>query len=99
MLIKNCIVVFGSICESMARASTKGVIGKEHKFKTRTMRMVDKGMITEDLRSRLDWLWDKRQSIHIYLISPPEDGLYKHSDYMKAKSTTYDLLDALETSQ
>ena len=98
MLIKNCIIVFCSICEGMMRASTKGVIGKKHNFKARTKRMVDKGIITEDLRSKLDWLWDKRQAIHIYLISQPEDGLYKLSDYMKAKSTTYDLLDVLKSS-
>jgi hypothetical protein len=99
MLIKNCIVVFCSICESVVIASTKGVIGNKHKFKPRIKRMVAKGMITEDLRSRLAWLWDKRQSVHIYLISQPEDELYKISDYIKAKSTTYDLLAALETSE
>ena len=82
----------------MMRASTKGVIGNNHNFKARTKRMLDKGIITEDLRSKLDWLWDKRQAIHIYLISQPEDGLYKHSDYMKAKSITNDLLDVLISS-
>lgn len=96
MLIKNCIVVFCSICESMMRASTKGVIGKKHNFKPRTKRMETKEIITEDLRSKLDWLWDKRQAIHIYLISQPEDGTYKFEDYKKARSATYELLDALQ---
>ena len=92
MLIKYCIVVYCSICECMMDA----VISNNNKFLKKATQMETKGMITRDLRSGLDWLWKKREGIHIKLIAQPEDGIYKFSDYEKARSNTYKLLDALQ---
>lgn len=96
MVIKNTIILMGSICESMAISGTWGIIGKKHSFCERTNRMVTKGIITADLRDRLHWLWDKRTGIHIYELSHQEYDTYNIADYNKAVTTTTDLRDAFE---
>lgn len=95
MVIKNGIILMGSVCESMAINGTKGRIGKKHGFCERTNRMATKGMITADLRDRLHWLWDKRTGIHIYELGYQEYGTYDIADYNNAVTTTIDLRDAL----
>ncbi len=92
MLIKYCIVLYGSICECMMNA----VISNSNGFLKKTKQMETREMITSDLRSGLDWLWKKREGIHIDLIAQPEDGTYNLKDYKKARSTTYKLLEELQ---
>jgi len=95
MVIKNAIILMGSICESMAINGTRGIIGKKHSFCERANRMAAKGIISDDLRDRLHWLWDKRTGIHIYELSHQEYGAYDIADYNKAVTITKDLRDAL----
>lgn len=96
MVIKNGIILMGSICESMAISGTGGIIGKKHGFCERANRMATKGIITADLRDRLHWLWDKRTGIHIYELSYREYDTYGIADYNKAVTATIDLRDTLE---
>lgn len=95
MVIKNAIILMGSICESIAIDGTKGIIGKKHSFCERTNRMVAKGIITSDLRNELHWLWAKRTGIHIYELDHQEYDTYGLTDYNKAVSATKSLRDAL----
>lgn len=81
MLVKQGIVLMGSIAETVLQTAMKGIIGKKHKFKERTKRMMRKSIISNDLKNELDWLWDKRKKIHIYLSSMSEFQHYKVSDY------------------
>jgi len=96
MLIKYCVLAFCSICESIIDDTTKGIIGKKHPFKERTKRMVEKGMIQQPLKDKLDWLWDKRgDGTHLYLLNFPEQGLYTLSDYKKAYFAINELIGTL----
>lgn len=96
MVIKNAIILMGSICESMAIDGTKGIIGKKHSFCERADRMSVKGIINYDLRDKLHWLWEKRTGIHIYELDHQEYDTYGIADYNKAVTTTKNLRDALE---
>ena len=96
MVIKNVIILMGSICESMAIDGTKGVIGKKHSFCERASRMVAIGVIDSDLRDKLNWLWDKRTGIHIYELNHQEYDSYEMADYNKAITATIELRDSLE---
>jgi len=96
MVIKNAIILMGSICESIAIDGTKGIIGKKHSFCERADRMVAKGIITGDLRDELRWLWEKRTGIHIYELDHQEYDTYGIADYNKAVTATKNLRDALE---
>jgi hypothetical protein len=98
MLIKYCVLTFGSICESIIVCATKGKIGNRHNFKERTKRMVEKGMIQQALKEDLDWLWDKRSDgTHPYLLVFPERGLYTQTDYKKAYSAMEELISVLSS--
>ncbi len=96
MVIKNAIILMGSICESVSINGTRGIIGKNHSFCERTKRMVARGIITTDLRTRLDWLWAKRTGIHIYELCYQEYDTYNIFDYNKAVTATMELQVALE---
>ncbi len=96
MVIKNAIILMGSICESMAIDGTKGVIGKKHSFCERADRMLARGIIDSDVRDELRWLWEKRTGIHIYELDHQEYDTYELADYNKAVSATKHLRDALE---
>jgi len=95
MAIKNAIVLIGSIAESFARGGTAGIIGARHDYKTRTLRMVNGGIISEELKTELDWLWDMRSGIHIYLMEDSEYDRYRIEDYDRAKAAAGNLRDAL----
>jgi hypothetical protein len=97
MVVKNTIVLIGSIVETLARAATAGIIGAKHNFKERTERMVGRGIITQPLKTELDWLWDTRSGIHIYLMQDSEYDRYRIADYERAKDAAGQLLVALRT--
>jgi len=97
MVLKNAIVLVGSIAESLARGGTAGIIGARHNYKERTRRMVEAGIITADLKVELDWLWDTRGGIHIYLMENSEYDHYRIEHFERAKGAAGGLRDALET--
>ena len=57
--------------------------------------MVDKGIISEDLRDELHWLWEARSAIHIYEIDHTEHQKYKMSEYNRAIKATRELRNSL----
>jgi len=97
MVLKNAIVLLGSIAESCARGGTAGIIGAKHDYKERTRRMVDRSIISPDLKTELDWLWDTRNGIHIYLMKDSEYEKYRFEDYERSKRAVKQLLEALRT--
>ena len=96
MVMKSGVALMGSICETMAVVGTKGIIGKKHSFCERCNRMVDKEIISNDLRDELHWLWKTRAAIHIYEIDHREYEKYKMKDYNRAIKATRELRNALE---
>lgn len=95
MILKNAIVLIGSIAESLARGATVGIIGARHNYKERTRRMVASGIISADLKAELDWLWDMRAGIHIYLMEDSEYDHYRMEHLERAKLAAGNLRDAL----
>jgi hypothetical protein len=97
MVLKNAIVLIGSIAESLARGGTAGIIGAKHNYKERTRRMVEAKIIAEELKDELDWLWDMRSGIHIYLMEDSEYDHYRIEHFDRAQRAARDLRDALDT--
>lgn len=95
MVLKNAIVLIGSIAESLARGATAGIIGARHNYKERTQRMVERGIISENLKTELDWLWDMRGGIHIYVMENSEYDHYRMEHFERAKLAASNLRDAL----
>ena len=95
MVLKNAIVLIGSIVESLARGGTSGIIAARHSYKERTRRMVASGIIAADLKTELDWLWDVRAGIHIYLMADSEYDHYRIEHFDRARLAAGKLHDAL----
>jgi hypothetical protein len=96
MVFKAGVVLAGSICETMAVNYTDGAIGRSVRFKTRCDRMVTAGMISDDLRDELHWVWDTRSAIHLCDLEVREFERYTTADYNRAISCIRDLRDQLD---
>jgi hypothetical protein len=95
MILKSGIALLASICETIIIVTTKGIIGMKQSFCERCNRMVTEGMISEDIKDELHWLWDARAAIHIYEINHGEYGKYQIKDYNRAIRATASLRNAL----
>lgn len=95
MIIKSCIIKMSSIAETCAMHATDKKIGKDVSFEKRCKRMTKAGIIDEELKDNLIWLWRTRKAIHIYLLDYTEYKKYKDSDYDKAVITTRTLVQKL----
>ena len=96
MVFKAGVVLAGSICETMAVNYTDGAIGRTVRFKRRCDRMVTAGMISDDLRDELHWVWDTRSAIHLCDLEVREFERYTTADYNRAISCIRDLRDQLD---
>jgi len=97
MIFKESICLLGSIVEALCSHTTKGRIGKSHKFKERTKRMVVASMITQATKDEVDWLWDLRGSVHIDELPNSELAAYRAADVdraMRALTSLHNDLDA-----
>lgn len=95
MLFKTSICLLGSLAESLTKDALRGEIGRKAGFKKRTEKMILLKMITPELKSDLDWLWDTRNNEHLFLLTIPEYGHYSASDYTRASKTIVSLTSAL----
>ena len=96
MVLKSGIVLSGSICETLAVNYTDYFIGRTCRFKRRCERMVDAGIIDDEIRVELHWLWDTRSAIHICDIDGREYAKYKTADYNRAIRCVRAIRDQLE---
>ncbi len=96
MMLKQGLVLFGSLIETICIKCTEGIIGKNKKFKERTKQMVANGMITKQLERDLNLVWDKRSNVHIYLVSLNEHEHYNSDVFNKAKSALDDLRNQMD---
>jgi hypothetical protein len=76
MLIKLQLFLLGALIESITEVHLKGRCGK--KFKCRTKYLVDHEVIEEKLKTELDWVWDMRNRMHLFLVTESE---YESSIY------------------
>jgi hypothetical protein len=95
MIIKEGICIFGSICESL---STYFLKGKDRKlsYKPRTKKFVELGIIGNNLKNELDWVWDTRCKEHLYGLDHPEFNHYRVRDYNRAVKAYTQFRDSLK---
>lgn len=98
MVVKQGIVVLGSICEWMTKEATRGY-GSRHGYAARTSRLVTMGVIPEDVKEELDWMWETRCNIHLYQVTEPEYESYTRADYNRALRAYTALRDALVAAE
>lgn len=75
MLIKLFMFLGGSMIESITKDYLKDVCGKN--YKKRTQYLADHEIIDERLKAELDWVWDTRNNMHLFML----DGSEYENDY------------------
>ncbi|MBC7916631.1 MAG: hypothetical protein H7Y28_02365 [Rhodoferax sp.] len=76
MLIKLQMFLLGSIIESLTKVYLKGKCGGN--FCRRTAYLREQGTISEQLQIDIDWLWDLRNNMHLFLLDNSE---WQSTDY------------------
>lgn len=79
MIIKLQMFLLGSIIESLTKVYLKGKCGGN--FCKRTAYLKDHGVISEELQTDIDWLWDMRNNMHLFLVDNSE---WQSADYTVA---------------
>lgn len=97
MLIKLFIFIGGQIAESLTKDYLAGVCAKSKGYKDRTQRLLDDGIINEELKTDMDWLWDVRNNIHLFMLNEREHESDDYSTYsqIRAAKSIRALIDAL----
>ena len=79
MLIKLQLFFLGSIVESITKVQLKGKCGGS--YCKRTEHLCGSGVISSKLKVELDWIWDMRNNMHLFLLDNSE---YTSTDYTTA---------------
>jgi hypothetical protein len=95
MLIKLQISLLGNLVESITKVYLKGKCGKG--YAERTKYMEEHNLITAQLHSELDWLWDMRNRNHLFLVTSSEyySADYTTANYNRAAKAFQELLSVL----
>lgn len=94
MLTKLYVFTIGTIVESITKEYLEGICGKN--FKKRNEFLVDQQIVTSELASDLDWLWDTRNRMHLFQLDAPEyDNEYDKNCHRRCVETFRSLLSSL----
>jgi hypothetical protein len=94
MLTKVYVFILGSICESITKDYLRGVCGKN--YKGRTEYLAKNKIIKQSLKEDLDWLWDTRNNMHLFMLDRREyETDYNHQCHTKAVLAFRGLIRAL----
>ena len=94
MLIKLLLFMGGTMVESITKSYLKGICGKGYKERTGYLATI--GVIDSRLKDELDWLWDARNKMHLFLLEDSEyTNEYNNSTYTRCVSAFKDLVEAL----
>tara|TARA_R110000823_G_scaffold239167_2_gene364422 strand:+ start:198 stop:782 length:585 start_codon:yes stop_codon:yes gene_type:complete len=95
MLIKLFIFIGGTLIESITKDYLKGLCGKN--FKKRTQYLVDKGVIDSTLQSDIDWIWDTRNNMHLFLLDTKEyENEYNSQSHVRCAKAFKQLIEKLK---
>lgn len=72
MLIKLHIFIGGTLIESITTDYLKSVRRPKRTYKMRTQSLVDLGIIDNSLKDELDWIWDTRNNMHLFVLAERE---------------------------
>jgi hypothetical protein len=81
MLIKQQFFLLGTLIESLTKVFLDSVVGKKRSYGHRTEYMAQHGIITAELCASLDWIWEIRNNMHLFLV---EDIEWASADYTVA---------------
>jgi hypothetical protein len=94
MLIKLFIFLGGSLTESITKDYLKGICGKS--FKVRTEYLNKNGIISSELKADLDWVWDTRNNMHLFMLDEREfSNSYDATSHVRCANAFRGLIDAL----
>ncbi|WP_199532930.1 hypothetical protein [Thiopseudomonas alkaliphila] len=94
MLIKLFIFLGGSMVESITKDYLKGICGKN--FKKRTEYLVDNQIIPDELKEELDWVWDTRNNMHLFMLDGSEyENSYNASAHTRCAKAFKGLIETL----
>lgn len=94
MLIKLFIFLGGTLIESITKDYLKGHCGKG--FKLRTAYLADNGIITNDLKEELDWVWDTRNNMHVFMLEEKEyENEYNNQSHLRCANAFKGLIEKL----
>lgn len=96
MIIKEAICLIGAVAESVTKDTMQDHCGKHTGYKKRTAKMVELGIITDELQAQLDGLWDWRNNEHLFMLSEWEYGKYELKHYNAAIITLRQLRDSID---
>jgi hypothetical protein len=96
MVIKETICLLGNICDSLTKDWLYGN-GSKKSNTDRTKKLYQQGIISKELKEDLDWLWDKRNHEHLWMVQESELRKYTAHDYHRAHKACKGLVEALES--
>jgi hypothetical protein len=101
MLFKVQIIIVAAIVESLTKEYLKKICGDSYRFKNRTEFLVKKDIISQKLKEKLDWIWDKRSNnIHLFKLDESEySNDYTKDNHIKCISSLRELLQDLNTKK
>jgi hypothetical protein len=85
MLIKKSMSIFANVCDSLMQDFLYQKPGPKNTYKERTKRLRELGVIDDERKEGLDWLWDKRCNEHLSNAKSRELDRYQTSDYCRAR--------------
>ena len=96
MLVQHGIILMGSVCESIVNYFyEKRFPRKQHEppviFTEKIKALVQLNIITAANGKELEWLWDMRKCVHIYIQYP--EKMFVDKDYSRAVITAQNLID------
>lgn len=98
MLLKVAIILITSIIESLVRYQQRNIVWPPRQrvtYRTRISRLVTDGVVDDILEQELNWIWDRRQSVHLYQISGGEFMEYNATEVARAMAVCSSLRSAL----
>ncbi|WP_127347516.1 hypothetical protein [Pseudidiomarina mangrovi] len=98
MIIKENICLMAQITESLTLDVLINYFPKKQldNYKKRTNKLVEIGVIDEELKGELHWVWDTRQNQHLFLMEVREHEHYEIRDSNRAVRAVSKLRDSIE---
>lgn len=97
MLIKKEISSIGAIIESLTKSYLKGREGGGKNYKDRSKILLDEGIISQEIKEDIDWVWDVRNSEHLALLKQVEWKVYEMSHCNRAIRALHNLRNRLDS--
>jgi len=97
LIVKEGICILGTLCEWLTKEATRGY-ASNRPYKLRTQKLLDLGLISTDMKTELDWIWDIRCREHLHEVSALECYMYSRIDYNRAQKAYSNLRDNLVNS-